>query len=1426
MKLRKLVAILTLVMLPVIVLWGQPFVRTTIFRSNAEELQGRITNVTQDCNGYIWIGSHNGLHKYDGNNFYKYKIEAGSTSPLTSNRIDRVTENKSGDIWCMSNDCVYLFRPQEESFVDVQSSINHIKKENISITRIFSLSNGFSWLTDKDGNLFRVCNSSPENNIEYAKPWNDKSVRIFAVWNDKNDNEWIFSNLGSYIYNKKQLISKRPFRFYKSIQGKLWLATEQGDIASYSEESGKLQFSPDIPSWNRIIDFRHLNDSVILISSDKGCYTLNCIKREFKLLSTGQLGNIFIDSQQRMWGINDRHQTECITISGERKQYSTPYLLPRNEKIVFVEDVRKTIWMFFRDNASHILYADEKSNALIAPAGIPESNIAMKNLIVDNQNNVWFRLENDLCKVSLFNYPFHFYDNESLTRTRCLFTDPLQRLWVSDYEGFVCIYNADKSIAGYLSPSGEIVDNKIKFGTAFYCSYLDKNGDIWLGSNTNGVYYLQQESSQSYRISHYVHQESDPNSLNCNLIFDIYRDSYHHLWIGTRGGGLNLFDNGKFIHKDNELGKNINISMPLRVRCIKEIKPGILMVGSSEGLYIINNRFSNPNDITVYNNVRQPSRLNSLSENDVMYILPASTGIYLATNSGGVNKIESSNLMSDTLSFKVYSKKDLLASDIVFSIIEDAHQKLWIIGENTLTHLDPLKETSDQFGTGYFPNGFLFTEASPRNGSSEFYIGTSRGFMSFAPSQIVKRSFCPPVVFTDLYIQNIPSNQRLRNDTIRLEADERGISLNFAALDYNQAGNILYKFKLDGVDKQWNINANNSIVYMNLPSGEHTFHLCSTNGDGVWVDNERCIVIQVTPRFTETGWFWFVIALGCCLIASAIFYIYQRFYQLHQSLNLEKRITDMKLRFFTDISHELRTPLTLIDGPVTELLNNGKVGPEQYYYLSLIKNNTQRMLNLVNQILDFRKIQNQKMTLMVEPLNIREEITRITSSFDALATEHGIKFSCIFQKKEKEIDNEEIEYILWADRDKLEKIMFNLLSNAFKYTPDNHSIRLIVNQSDEFTEISIKDEGIGISRENIDKIFTRFETVAQDNLFKPSSGIGLALVKQFVELHEARLTVESKPNEGSNFRILFRNGNRHFRVKNQVEILLPHSKNERMLTQNNHANETENSSDLKTILIVEDNTELRRYIHNILSPAYCVIEAVNGEDGLGMCKEHWPDLIISDIVMPVMNGFEMVQQLRQDSDLYLTPIILLTSKTEIENKIKGADLRVDDYITKPFSTNYLKAKVTALIKQRSDIKNHILQSLTGSNPSNHTINETDHTIITPDDQAFITAVKTYIEEHLSDSELTIDQISQSVNMGRTIFYQKIKALLGIKPVELVQEIRIQKAIQLIATHRYNISEITYMVGYSDPRYFSRNFKKHIGKLPSEYIKEERNSTLF
>lgn len=521
---------------------------------------------------------------------------------------------------------------------------------------------------------------------------------------------------------------------------------------------------------------------------------------------------------------------------------------------------------------------------------------------------------------------------------------------------------------------------------------------------------------------------------------------------------------------------------------------------------------------------------------------------------------------------------------------------LWIVSENALCKYDPYNETFENFDHQFLKKSSEFSEAIPTlTPNHQIAFGTDRGVMEIDPDQIQKSNYTPYIAFTDIKIQGSPLYTDIDNqEKLTLEPSERNITLQFAALDFINPDGIQYAYRLKGLEEKWNYaDKNRTASYLNIPKGKYSFEVKSTNGDGLWVDNIRSLSIEVLPTFGETIWALILYFLLFILLTGSIVYVLFYIYRLRHRVSMEQQLANIKLRFFTDISHELRTPLTLISSPVNEVLVHEPLTPTAKEHLALVQKNTNRMLQLVNQILDFRKIQNHKMKVLVEEVNIISLLHKIASSFNQIAEEQQINFSMEYLRPDIRV---------WIDKDKFEKIFYNLISNAFKYTSPGKKITLRIVEETSHLSISVMDEGIGIQPQKLSTLFQRFETLVSNNILQPSSGIGLSLVKELVELHHGMIEVFSEPGKGSEFKVSFRTGNEHFQKDDQAEFILSDTETSPQTVFNSSDSPDISYSPTEipdkggvdekdSILIVEDNDELRHFLSRTLTKHYQVLMA-------------------------------------------------------------------------------------------------------------------------------------------------------------------------------------------------------------------------------------------
>jgi len=1432
--------------------------------------QHTIMSILQDKKGFMWFSTWNGLSRFDGYNFYTYKIQQGDKYHMRSNRIDFITEDKYGYIWALPYDKEpHRFDPHTEEFMGIRSLKGHEDFTFIA-SKIVTTKSGKTWFLSND--MGCVCVTDPSFNIEIYSIDNGKinGNSVYEVYEDEDATSWILTNNGLYsvssdgkkhnsFFTEKTSNKSKPaqdFRSVMELDGKLWFGSSKGRIWIYDKKSGQSElFQTESISEIRYIENVD-NNTILIVTRDDGFIIYDKTRKDLKKYNKSNLNGMrsdriystYLDKSGNVWfEVNYQGVAKFNIQTREMKHFemntesTVSNVFPSNYFIF--EDRENRLWVHPRGGGFG--FYDPQKDRLMPFFNEPSSpdwrfSNVMHAAFSDQQGNLWLStrshglekviFNDDVFKTITVDPNIHSTINNDV---RCIFTDSNQNLWVSTKGEKIFVYDKNLTQKGFLCKNG-----RIEYGDPIngitYCMIEDSKKNLWIGTKGEGVYKLTPKGN-SYEIEHYDHSENDLYSLSHNSVYAIHEDNKQRIWVGTYGGGLNLLEEkeNRFINHRNNL-KNYPSQYGSQIRTMLSDKFGNICIGTTLGLIMFSSDFDIVSSIDYKFYTRIPGDNESLSENDVYDICTTKSGeTYFATFGGGLNKIAAVDTEGFPAKFTSYTSKDGLPSDVILTLTEDKNGKLWIATEGNLTKFDPDKNSFETYSeVNRLIGGQNFSEGSRYlSQTGTIYFGYSKGVLSIDPENINKNTFNPYVALTRFQIANkdvpIGADSPLIENIddlkkIKLSHKENFINIEFVALDYVEPKRISYAYKLDGFDNDWIITKEQRIAnYNNLSPGKYTFRVKSTNSDGIWMDNEHILEVEIMPSFWQTGWaylLYFILIIG---ILYAILRTLFVFYRLKDKVKLEHEQTEMKTRFFTDISHEIRTPLTMIVSPVENILENDDTPEEIKSQLYLVLKNTNRMQRMVNQILDFRKIQKQK--LNVQETAIGEYVNDICKNFSKTAEYQKIKLQ--FN------DNTNGEKI-WIDRDSVEKLVFNLLSNAFKYTPDDRAIEINVfkNQKDNSIAIQVKDEGKGMSKEVLNKLFTRFASFNKDKS-KPSTGIGLSIVKEVAEKHHAKISVDSEVNKGSNFTILFPVGIAHFKDDENVTFVFTDTPKETEEGFNETTNNSENRNDIlnenedktnteikkETILVVEDDDDLRRFIMTILEPYYHLLEAENGKLGYEEALKDMPDFILSDIMMPEMDGVELLREIRRNDKTSHIPFILLTAKTDLESKIDSLDYGADDYITKPFSVKYLRARIDNIIRQRKRLyQSFSTEKINAVEQIETTSLGTKELKITPQDELFIKKIKEEVERNIDNSDFVVDDLASSVAMSRTVFFKKLKSLTGLAPIEFIRDIKIKHAAKLIATQQYTIKEVSFMIGIADTKYFTQCFKNVYNMTPTEY----------
>jgi signal transduction histidine kinase/DNA-binding response OmpR family regulator/ligand-binding sensor domain-containing protein len=1397
--------------------------------------QKAVMDILQDKKGFIWFTNWDGICKFDGSVFHSYDLNKQNRRLMRN----QMYLDKFGYIWVKSHENeIYRFDPWHEKFDDLKAAA----KNYTAVwhpRRVLTMASGKTWLFDGikgciciEDSAFKPIFLNAENHLLLNNTINN-------IYEDQQRNSWVLTDNGIYLFAPDMQARGAYFTsgtaFFSAIESdqEIWFGSEKGNVIIYDKETKK--FRRILTGANAPITIlKNIDRDYLLVCSSGSQFFIYNKKKQalvpFDLYTLSgrkfkNISSVFLDHQQNIWIQTDFDEAVKFDLLTQKLHL---YPVQRDKQRNFQspysiwQDVNDRIWIN-SGQAGFVSY-DSQSDRLIPLANQVSPEASYFSSIIyagfsDKQGNLWLSTRTQgIEKVSFSDaaYKFDHIDPDSNHNVRSIMEDNLHRLWVATKDGKINIYTAGLERTGWLTEDGTIGRGK-PLGRMAYSMIQDAEGNIWIGTKGDGIFKLIPESNgKKYKVNHFIHNPADPYSLSDNKVYHIFADSHNRIWIGTYTGGLNLADQskpGRFYNYNNQF-KNYPIHQCYHVRTINEDHSGKLYVGTTQGLLVL------PSDIasgsfTGYKYYDQGLNNNSWGANDVYDVCVTSTGdIYIATFGGGINRVAEKDASGFPKRFYNYSTKNGLVSNLVLQIKEDAQHRLWIVGESSLMRFNPRNQMFENYDdVSKQIKEEIFAEGGDINTSfGKMMLGTTGGFVVINTAQINPDNFKPYVALTGLQLTNreisIGPASPLTQDiddirNLKLNHKQNFINLEFAALDFKTAGQTRYAYKLDGVDSGWVETKERSAKYINLSPGRYRFHVRSTNRRGLWLDNEHTLPITIVPAFWQTNW---AIILYIIAVLGLVFFIMRSvviFFRLKDRLALEHEQTEMKSVFFTDISHEIRTPLTMIVTPVEDILEFENISDNVGEQLKLVLKNAKRMLRLVNQILDFRKIQHQLLTL--QETSIGPFVTSIVNDFQKTANTAGIRLI---------IQDETHGDKIFIDRESIDKMMYNLLSNAFKHTPKGGSISVCIFSKDEKIAVQVSDNGTGMPAEIIQKLFKRFISYNADKS-KPSTGIGLSIVREIIERHSAEITVDSAENKGSVFTAHFLKGTTHFKDAENVVITrtdLPET--EPISTHGKSVTEEPASLELNSILLVEDDGDLRKYIASLLMNKYRLFEASDGQQALDIALREVPDFIISDIMMPGMDGIELLREIRKQTTTSHIPMIMLTAKVNRDTELSVYDLGADAYITKPFSAKILQLRIKTILEQRKKLYLHLKDEDRTETPV-----VTKHRSHHPDlNQQFIATVKEEIEKNISNHHFTVDNLIATMPMSRSVFVKKLKSLTGLSPVEYMRVIKFQHAAKLIDTNQYTIKEVSYMIGIHDTKYFSARFKEIMGVLPSEYKK--------
>ncbi|MDN3620096.1 two-component regulator propeller domain-containing protein [Polaribacter undariae] len=1356
------------------------------FSSNAQKLdlkfntveyndnfpQSNISVITQSKRGFIWMGTDNGLLRYDGYNFIRYYTKNREDGTISDNKINTIYEDVNENLWVGTNHGVNLYNRNTNDFKIIDILKTKGGRNYIS-----------SFVEDDQNNLWvgtfgGVRKIDKENHLlkDVFKTTNPSlsNSKVYSLFYDKEHGVLVGTNAGLKSFNpetgfpielplsikeNKLFHQNRILKIVKDHQGDLWFATERAGVYMFSKRS------------NKFIAIKHLE-------SDKNTISSNNVK------------DILSIDTNTIWFATD------------------------NGLNVFKKDTQE----FF----------SYQHNQIIAST-ISDNNIT--SLLKDRENSVWLGT-----KIGSIN----FYNECN--------------------SNFV---NINESIEGEFGLNNSIVNALAS----------DVDGSLWAGTNGGGLNHLNFKTSvrKSYFINSFNGnganvinsvENKNENTLLCGTLIGLFEFNKKKktfrkitindkdvqvtslavdnetIWVGTDGNGLiEVSKNGDIKNYIKDTSKN-SISDNFIID-INKVEEG-LWISTQFGLDFYN---KNTSTFTTY---FKSEKAYSLPNNTLTTVFTDSKNrLWIGLGYGGLTYFDKNNNK-----FYLIDEGLGLTDDTIKSIAEDNDGNLWVSSNNLL-----FKIKFNEFSVPFIKSNLEILSYGTKNGitvksysincseniDNKIAFGGGKGFVLFDPNTIKKTKKESEIVLTKLMVNNEEvkfsiDNPILKKDIseaseITVNHNQKFIGLQFSSLNFIHTEKNNYAYKLESTfDKgDWqNIGTQNNINLAALEAGTYVLKLKSLHQEGL--ENPtlvKSLKIKILPPWWQTNLAYFLYLL---LLLSIIFlimnFIRSKMY-IKQALVLkqtesirQKELYNMKLDFFTNISHEIRTPLTLIKGPVEELLELNKEDEKNYKKLLNIKKNSERLLNLINELLDFRKIESKQAKLFCEEKDIVQFCFDIFESFKGLAVKKNIDYKFVMNSK---------AIPLLFDTYQMEKVIYNLLGNAFKFTKKNGKIVLSIEEVAEdnnWVEIKIKDNGIGIPKGSKTNVFKSFFQLNERGYKNVGSGIGLALSKTIVELHLGKLTIENEDSSWTNtvFKISLQKGKEHLKtpyaIENKITIddpvsIIPTIETpiSQIIQNNNGSHEQENfenDTSKKTLLIIDDERDIRQFITDILQEEYHIIDFSKAQDALDYMVKEIPDLIICDVMMPEMDGFEFCKHIKTSEGTNHIPIILLTAKASTQSRIEGLTIGADAYISKPFSIKVLKLNIINLLSSKEILR----QKFSGSFIIDSKLDKIDDP-----DELFIKKLMKLIEQNIENPEFDVNGLVSEIGMSRTVLYKKVKALTNHSVASLIKYLRLKKASEILIKTNCNVSEVTYLVGFNDRKHFSKEFKKVFEVSPSEYRKK-------
>lgn len=1352
--------------------------------------EGTVTCIVQDYRGVLWFGTRFGLNRYNGVDFSIYEHDYNDSSSLSNSYINCLFEDSNQTLWIGTVQGLNVYNRSDDTFKRFQTDPDDLNSlSNNSIHTIFEDSKNNIWIGTENG----------------LNKYNPQSKSFTRFVNDPD-------NPNSLSHNYIRTI-------FEDSKGNICVGTYGGGLCKYN------------PGSNRFHTYTHK-------ASDPTSLSSNHVRVSLKDKS----GNVWIGTKG---GLNllDENGGD-FQFKQFKQEINNINSLPHNIIGSIAEDEQGNLWIG-TENGGLSIY-DKKTKRFYNHVHDPNNpNSLMHNSIWaiyrDNVGSMWLGILNKgINKWDKYQSKFDHFSIRSSSNAlsnnnvTCFSEDDKGNLWIGTDGGGLNYFDRKTNQFDYYMFDPHDINSL--GSNAVTALTEDSEGQLWIGTWEGGLSRLNKKTG---KIANFKHDPLDRSTISSNNVFSLLEDRKGRLWIAAYEGGLDLYDKETQTFKHYYHNPFDSLSLcDNKVFELFEDSKGNLWVGTEgRGLSIMNLENDTPSFTHLRHNPEDPT---SLGGDVIIHIMEdKNRNIWIGTFGGGLSKYDPKKA-----TFKTYRKEHGLPNNVVHSILEDDENNLWISTNAGISRFNIEEEIFRNYTKADGLQAQEFTRGSAlKTKNGEFLFGGVNGFNAFFPEHIYDNPNIPPVYITGFRIYgkqvkpgtaDSPLKRHISDtDQIVLNHDQSVFSFEVSALNYTQAAENKYAYKLEGYDKDWQYIGNRrNIYYTKVPQGDYTFKVKGSNNDNLWNEAGTSIQVKIHPPWYATWW-----AYGLYFIVGLVLlYLYQRnlIYRerLKSDLKMEhlevtkmQEVDQMKTNFFANISHEFRTPLTLILGPL-KAMQAGRFEGDLKSQLKMMIRNGERLLRLINQLLDLSKLEEGKMKLKASEIDIIGFSKPIVESFGMHAKSKEIKLN--FSSPEKEVK-------VFLDPDKYEKILYNLLSNAIKFTSERGLINVSISTTNEAGEankghennqqwllLRVSDNGEGLRAEDLNVIFNRFYQA--DNGTKADmkgTGIGLSLTRELVELHHGSISVESQVGIGTEFSVLIPLGSSHLNADEMVLNALLSELSDKNISDYNDLGKIKSEkspknylkprTNLSKILIIEDNDDLRNYLCGQLREHYNIIEATDGIVGLERAQQLLPELIISDVMMPGISGYELCKRLKKDDKTGHIPIILLTAKVSSEDQKEGLMIGADYYMTKPFDSEMLLLRINNIMESRERYEGFIESSNVLLTPKKVNLESSD--------EKFLKQALRCIEENMSNPEFGVEAFGEAMGISRMQLYRKLKVLTGSSANEFIKSMRMKRASQLLEIGDLNIAEVTYEVGFNDLKHFRACFKKEFGVNPSQFSKK-------